>query len=178
MTGTFDSCCVCSVPSVTSCFRCFRLCSSGISVCIYSFRVRPVRLSAFLPFRTRTFSHGTSRRDHRHADRCGDLVVTVVDSFGLCGFLRHDGAPPARRLVESRPVHRPPRFSPAHSHVSCAEEEKSTEATTIQRGTAAKRHVRCRMENVQNEGLLQRLPQRIFCRDTPPPASPPRPFAR
>ena len=58
MTGTFDSCCVCSVPSVTSCFRCFRLCVAS-PFCIYSFRVRPVRLSAFSPFRTRTFTHGT-----------------------------------------------------------------------------------------------------------------------
>ena len=91
----------------------------GVSACVaavspfayISFRVRPVRLSAFSPFRTLTFSHGTSRRDHRHADRCGDLVVPVVHSFEFCGFPRHDGAPPARRLVESRPVHRPPRFS-------------------------------------------------------------------
>ena len=50
MTGTFDSCCVCSVPSVTSCFRCFRLCCSGISVCIYSFSCQtssPFGLLAF-----------------------------------------------------------------------------------------------------------------------------------
>ena len=140
----------CFTFSVTSCFRCFRLCSSGISVCIYSFSCQTSSPPGFLPFRTRPFTHDTSRRDHRHADRCGDLVVTVVDSFEFCGFPRHDGALPTCRLVESRPVLRPPHSSPAHTRVSRAEEEKSTEATTIRRETSTKRHVRCRMENIQN----------------------------